>query len=193
MSILDTGWKSPSSATNDSSIGSFGWTGYTNIYSSNNTYAYYSLSSDENYGFSASDNAVRIVKGGVIGSTDKSGISNWNSTDTVVYYGGPSDLWGESWSASDINSSNFGFAISALESYTFDETYYLKATGFGFSIPSGATIDGIEVACEKHAIWDSGELKFYIRIDHIQIKVYYTEGGTPIIGVKYPLPAFKRS
>lgn len=60
------------------------------------------------------DNAVRIVKGGTIGSTDKSdGAPSWPSVDTYSTYGGPADLWGETWTASDINSSTFGFAISA--------------------------------------------------------------------------------
>jgi hypothetical protein len=59
------------------------------------------------------DNAARIVKGGTIGSTDRSQGGNWPTSDTYATYGGSSDLWGESWSASDINASNFGFALSA--------------------------------------------------------------------------------
>jgi len=58
------------------------------------------------------DNAVRIVKGGTIGSTDKSG-ANWATTDAYITHGGASDLWGKTWTPTDINNSNFGFAISA--------------------------------------------------------------------------------
>lgn len=60
-----------------------------------------------------STNAVRIVKGGVIGSTDKADGANWPTSDATLDYGGAADLWGESWTAADINASNFGFAISA--------------------------------------------------------------------------------
>lgn len=39
----------------------------------------------------------------------------WPATDTVKTYGGPSNLWGQSWTVDEINSSNFGFAISAFK------------------------------------------------------------------------------
>jgi hypothetical protein len=59
----------------------------------------------------AHDNAVRIVKGGVIGTTDKANPATW--ADEWVDYGGATDLWGETWTPSDINNSNFGMVISA--------------------------------------------------------------------------------
>ena len=61
------------------------------------------------------DHAVRIVKGGVIGSEDRSAGGAWPSVDTYASYGGSSDLWGETWSASDINSSGFGAALSGAD------------------------------------------------------------------------------
>ncbi len=64
---------------------------------------------------SVTDYAVRIVKGGVIGSEDRSEAGLWPGTDTIVTYGGPDDLWGESWTADDINSADFGVAISATD------------------------------------------------------------------------------
>ena len=59
------------------------------------------------------DNAVRIVKTDAIGATDLSNISNWTTTDTFVSYGGAANLWGDTWTAADINGSTFGAAISA--------------------------------------------------------------------------------
>ena len=59
------------------------------------------------------DHAVRIVKGGTIGSTDKGSATNWPTSDASVNYGGAADLWGESWSYSDINDSGFGAALAA--------------------------------------------------------------------------------
>lgn len=62
------------------------------------------------------DAAVRIVKGGTIGSTDKSKTNDWiDASDTDSVYGDSSDKWGETWTVSDINSSGFGFAISCVE------------------------------------------------------------------------------
>jgi len=62
------------------------------------------------------DARVRIVKGGVVGSTDESNPNFWPTTDTVVTYGGPSDLWGETWTPADINANNFGVVLSATDS-----------------------------------------------------------------------------
>ncbi|MDP3999193.1 MAG: dockerin type I domain-containing protein [bacterium] len=61
------------------------------------------------------DGDARIVKKSAIGSNDKSLADNWPTTDTTSTYGGFEDLWGETWTADDINSANFGFAISAKE------------------------------------------------------------------------------
>lgn len=60
------------------------------------------------------DNRVRIVKGGTIGATDKSNANYWldGSYETITY-GSSSELWGETWTASDINDSTFGWVISA--------------------------------------------------------------------------------
>lgn len=56
------------------------------------------------------DNAVRLVKNGVIGSTDRSNINEWpNGTFQYITYGGSTDLWGQTLSPSD----NIAFAISA--------------------------------------------------------------------------------
>ena len=58
------------------------------------------------------DGRVRIVKGGTIGATDRSG-GTWPSTDAYASYGSSSDLWGETWTSTDINSSLFGTALVA--------------------------------------------------------------------------------
>lgn len=70
----------------------------------------------EKFGDKIKDNQVRIVKGGSIGTTDQSDNANWSNTDTDSYtlYGASNDLWGETWTPSDINASDFGVAISAI-------------------------------------------------------------------------------
>lgn len=62
---------------------------------------------------SVDDGAVRIVKGGTIGSTDKSSVSAWGAADAYSTYGASNDLWGETWTVDDINASTFGVAIQA--------------------------------------------------------------------------------
>ncbi len=59
------------------------------------------------------DNAIRIVKGGTIGTTDKSSLDNWTVADAYKSYGSSSDLWGLSWTVAEINATGFGAALSA--------------------------------------------------------------------------------
>jgi hypothetical protein len=67
------------------------------------------------------DNVISIVKGGSVGAVNKALKSaNWPSTDAVQSYGSASDLWGESWTFSDINSSGFGLAIQVVGSSGFN-------------------------------------------------------------------------
>lgn len=65
-------------------------------------------------GVPARDDKIRIVKGGAIGTNDKSNATNWPGTWPGTYrtYGSSTDLWGETWIAADINSTNFGFAMA---------------------------------------------------------------------------------
>jgi hypothetical protein len=53
---------------------------------------------------------ARIVKAGSIGSTDKT--VTWSDTENTQNLGGSSDLWGETWTISDINDPTTGFAIA---------------------------------------------------------------------------------
>ncbi len=66
------------------------------------------------------DGGVRIVKAGTIAGDDKAAGGYWpysgptgDANSAYTTYGGSSDLWGETWSPSDINDSGFGAAISA--------------------------------------------------------------------------------
>jgi hypothetical protein len=61
------------------------------------------------------DARVRIVKGGVVGTADRSDPNPWPTVDTVVTYGGPSDLWGDTWTPTDVNATGFGVALSVTD------------------------------------------------------------------------------
>ncbi len=63
------------------------------------------------------DAAMRIVKNGAIGVTDKSdAVSFWPTTAASQSYGNATDLWGTTWTVADINAANFGAAIAAIAS-----------------------------------------------------------------------------
>lgn len=125
-------------------IGSNNWTNVTNITASDDAYATCALTATshyakgDNFGFSIPSGAtidgivvewelsktgtgnvfvdqIKIVKGGTVGSTDKTDLSTFATTDTVKSFGGASDLWGETWTDSDINASNFGCVLSCFK------------------------------------------------------------------------------
>ena len=70
-------------------------------------------------GNNARDYIIKIVKNNTITGTDKSTLASLTPNSTYVNrtYGSSTDLWGETWTAADINNSNFGIAYSA-ELYT---------------------------------------------------------------------------
>lgn len=60
------------------------------------------------------DNGVYLVlSNSSLGTTDKSSGTQWANTLSNITYGGSTDTWGEALSPSDINSVNFGVAVSA--------------------------------------------------------------------------------
>lgn len=60
------------------------------------------------------DNSIRIIKGGTITGTEHAVTgSSWPASDGTGTYGSSSDNWGLTWTPADINSSDFGIAISA--------------------------------------------------------------------------------
>ena len=62
----------------------------------------------------AVDAGVHLIKNGVAGSSDRSLPMTWSGPDLVnVTYGGPTDLWNETWTPADVNAAGFGVALAA--------------------------------------------------------------------------------
>jgi hypothetical protein len=170
---VQQGPNSPGTTADDASVGTVAWTNTANARVSDNAYA---EGNNVMTVFNIKDNRVRIIRSnGTIGSTDKAIGSAWPGTDGYASYGGAADLWGEAWTPADINSSNFGVAVSATDESFFGpvESHYLKASNFGFSIPAGSTINGIQVDMERKER-DNLSGYYYADIDHIRITVHYT-------------------
>jgi hypothetical protein len=62
---------------------------------------------------SVSDYRIRLMKNGAILGSNRAKSSSWSSKEAVFTYGGPTDLWGTSWTPAEVNNGNFGIAISA--------------------------------------------------------------------------------
>jgi hypothetical protein len=60
------------------------------------------------------NSTVKLVKSGTVVGNNKNATNvNWSTTESYVTFGSSSDLWGTTWTASDINDSTTGFVISA--------------------------------------------------------------------------------
>ena len=59
------------------------------------------------------DHEVRLLKGDVITGSNLASTNEWPTSDGTATYGGATQLWGTTWTVSDINSATFGAAISA--------------------------------------------------------------------------------
>lgn len=61
----------------------------------------------------SADYSVRIVREGQLGSVEKSTGAAYPTSDGYITYGGPLDVWGESWSWKNLSNGDFGIAIAA--------------------------------------------------------------------------------
>lgn len=59
------------------------------------------------------DAAVRLVKAGTVQTPDRSAAGPWPQSPVLQIYGTPTDLWGGTWTPTDINDAGFGVAIVA--------------------------------------------------------------------------------
>ena len=62
------------------------------------------------------DKLVKALKAGTAVGSDYKSAVEWGTSFAYTSYGSSSDLWGTTWTYSDINASNFGIRIQAAES-----------------------------------------------------------------------------
>ena len=76
-------------------------------------------------GSDITDSDVKIVKAdGTIGTTDKASAVAWTTFLNAYYqYGGSSYLWGESWTSTDVNDSDFGVVLSVSSAINFSSAF----------------------------------------------------------------------
>ncbi|MBK5285602.1 MAG: hypothetical protein JJE25_09365, partial [Bacteroidia bacterium] len=78
------------------------------------------------------DYRLRLLKSNIIGTTDRISSVAWPTTNSTRAYGSSTDLWGDTWTLSDINSTGFGVAIAVQ-----------RVVGGAF--PVAARIDNIRI------------------------------------------------
>lgn len=72
------------------------------------------------------DDVVQLAKAGVwIGTNKGDAVTQWPASDAYASYGAINDLWGTTWTVSDINNSGFGARIQATETGVGVDTAYI--------------------------------------------------------------------
>lgn len=106
-------------------------------------------------GVSIFDESARLVKGGaVVGDSSADTVNPWPiGTDQIGVYGGGDQLWGETWTRQNVNSSGFGAVLTAENLIVGDGTasvdslyvtvyYHFEEEGLGgSSVGGGAIVD----------------------------------------------------
>ncbi len=151
------------------------WVNPGNVVSDNGSYA---QSTSSTGSVLTDDGAQLIVGGSRVGTSAHTNTSLVNNTTDQTYtFGGPTSLFGTTLTDSQVNASNFGFAFAA-ESTGGSGTNWLHATNFGFSVPAGATIDGVEARVAWGQTASAGSR--FARVDHVTLTVHYTPAGSGI-------------
>jgi hypothetical protein len=64
-------------------------------------------------GHQTSSTLVKMVKAGAVVGNDIGAAATWPTSETEVVYGSETELGGQTWTAAQVNASNFGVAVSA--------------------------------------------------------------------------------
>lgn len=173
----------PGTVADDASVGSATWTTTGTIGTFSDASGPTPGSITGVGGTTAIESSIKLVKGGTISGNNKStgaSLPVGSGSETIISYGGSADIWGLTLTDTDINASTFGVALSYVGDGSGPATsHYLKLTNFGFSIPAGATINGVLVEVQGYA---SGSMSFIgPTIDGVRITVTYTAGASGVV------------
>ena len=79
-----------------------------------------------------------------------------------------------------ITADDSSYASTAGVFYTTEGSYFLRATNFGFSIPSGATINGITATIRANASYYDGFAGDYVYVTSVVLLKGGTRGGSDL-------------
>ena len=113
------------------------------------------------------DNSVRLVVGGsVAGSNLADAVTLWPTARTAAVYGGPTELWGLTPTAAQVNAADFGFVLSAVIAAGTASLYGIAQVRVFFTAANGdpgamllviqVNADGVTAAPNSYQIARSG-------------------------------------
>lgn len=66
-------------------------------------------------GISSEDKLIQLYKAGVLVGLNKASTTDYTTSDVTATYGGAADLWGTTWTHTDINSATFGIGFQSQQ------------------------------------------------------------------------------
>lgn len=150
--------------------GDVNWSNTPNITASDNIYASVQLAADAQI---IIENEVYLrLSSGLYTSVNRSRGRALPTNEKVRVYGGPNELWGETWTPADINHDNFGAGFG-VKVEGGSVSAILKAHHCDFDIPLDAVIQGIEARVEMKFVSAAPTIAY---VDSVKLVVYYKEG-----------------
>jgi hypothetical protein len=114
------------------------------------------------------DKSVNLIFGDATLEDNKAGSLNWATTEYVVSYGSSSDLWNTTWTPAQINSLDFGVALSVKNNNTEHSRTasidYIKAI-VTYSI-STSSVDPAETHTTTATIENNSNSRHHSRSGH---------------------------
>lgn len=105
------------------------------------------------------DNSIRVFKEGVLTGNNLANTGlRWPLNDATVNYGGPTELWGTTWTLAQVNAANFGAAVSATIQQGVAEIDHITTSVWATStlpveLMSFRSIEETEMT---HLVWATG-------------------------------------
>lgn len=165
--MADTGWLSGATAVEDQTDGSVSWSAdYSELLLADGT----TIGSGGDSGDPTCK--AQLVIGGVRSGSQKP-VSLPSDVAAYVTVGGPTDKWGLTPSQAQVVASTFGSAVQITQGAGY---YWGVVKNVSSGVPEGSAIDGLEVRVKGYVTEIEPGFND-IQIDHVQVKIYYTEGG----------------
>jgi len=93
------------------------------------------------------DAFVRLIKGGTIGTVDRATSTIYTTSNNVTEpHGSNTDLWGQTWTSTDINASTFGVAFAATKPSSSGRSHTVSVDVISVSVDYSTDITPPSVA-----------------------------------------------
>ncbi len=120
------------------------------------------------------DYEIQLIKGGAVQPENKANlILAWpQGADVIATYGGPADLWNNTWTAADINAANFGASLVARRFQTLGGNRIARVRSFRVTVYWSAPLPIILKSFDVRKINVTSTQISWVTAEEINVKNY---------------------